>query len=305
MTREERNEDKHEEILQEQKKEKRKRLIIRIFKLFFLITLLIILFFFYTTYISTVEIIVNEKRIVNSKLPSSFNGTKIIHFSDLHYGSTYFYEETKKLVKKINERKPDIVIFTGDLIDIDYDLKTKEAEKLINLLQSIDTTLGKYAVTGEVDGDSFNTILKQSNFTILNNEYDLIYKDDNNPILITGLSSLLKEESDIDKAFSYFTIENNNPNIYTISLMHEGDIYQDIKDKYNPDLLLAGHSHNGEIRIPFLGPLSKFDGSKKYYDSYYKENNTDIYISSGLGSTKFGIRLFCRPSINFFRLSNS
>ena len=71
------------------------------------------------------------------------------------------------------------------------------------------------------------------------------------------------------------------------------------------DLLLAGHSHNGDIKIPYIGPIIKKDGAKKYNDEYYKVNNTLLYISSGIGTKNNSVRLFCRPSINFFRLSNS
>ena len=304
MTREERSSEKQEEIFDEERKEKRKSLIGKIFKIVLLITTLSCLIFCYTTYISTVSIVVNEKRITSEKIDASFNGLKLIQFSDLHYGSTFLYDEAKKLVNLINERKPDIVVFTGDLIKKDYNLKNKDQEKLIKLLQSIDTTLGKYAVLGEEDKESVTTILNQSGFTILNNDYDLIYKDNNKPILITGLASLLKKETDVDKAFSYFKQEGANTNIYNITLMHEGDNYLNIKD-YQTDLVLAGHSHNGEIRIPYIGSIVKFSGSKTYYDKYYKDNDTDIYVSSGLGTSKFDIRLFCRPSINFFRFSNN
>ncbi len=304
MTREERNQEKQDEIFDEERKEKRKQIIIKAFKISLIVLVLGFISFFYTTYISTVKIVVNEKRIINNKIPNSFNGLKLIQFSDLHYGSTFFYEETKKLVALINERKPDLVVFTGDLIDDDYDLKNKEQEKLIKLLQSIDTTLGKYAVMGEEDGEHFNTILKQSDFIILNNEYDLIYNKENSPILITGQGSLLKNENKPDEAFKYFKEEGANQNIYTISLIHEGDSYNNFKETYKADLVLAGHSHNGEIKLPFIGPLIKFTGAKSYYNSFYQEENTSIYISSGLGTKKFDIRLFCRPSINFFRLSN-
>ena len=87
-------------------------------------------------------------------------------------------------------------------------------------------------------------------------------------------------------------------------MLHEPDIVDSIISTYPSDLFLAGHSHNGTVRIPIINtPLLKSKNAIKYNQDYYKINNSELYISSGLG-TETGIRLFCRPSINFFRLSN-
>lgn len=304
MTREEMNEEIQNEIFQEQNREKIKKIVKITIKTIFIVTILSTAFFFYTTYISTVKIVVREYRIKNEKIPNSFNGLKIIQFSDLHFGSTMFNENVKEIVKLSNERKPDIIVFTGDLINKEYDLtkNVKEQEKLIKELKKMNATLGKYAILGDEDNEMISTIFNQSDFTILRNEYDLIYKNENTPILLTGISS---RNQDIDKAFNYFKEENHNSNIYNITLIHEPDKTDDIISKYNTDLILAGHSHNGNIRIPFINySLFKVEGAKKYDQDYYKINNTKLYVSSGLG-TKNGIRLFCRPSINFFRLSNN
>ena len=208
-----------------------------------------------------------------------------------------------KIKKLSNERKPDIVIFTGDLINKQYDLNSKEQEKLIKELKGINASLGKYAILGDEDNEKIATIFNQSNFTILRNEYDLIYKDDNNPILLIGLTSI-KKDQDIEKAYSYFKEETHNSNIYTITMLHEPDVVDDIVDIHQTDLFLAGHSHNGNIRVPFIKySLFKVENAKKYDQDYYKVRDSKLYISSGLGTPK-GIRLFCRPSINFYRLSN-
>ena len=303
MTREELNKKIQEEIEEEQNKENVKKIIKLIIKYTVLLMILSISFFCYTTYISTAKVKVREYRVINNKIPDSFNGLKIIQLSDLHFGSTMFNEELKKIVKLSNERKPDLVIFTGDLINTNYDLTSKEQEKLIKELKSISSTLGKYAILGNEDTEKVSTIFNQSDFTILRDEYELIYKEDNNPILLVGLNSN-KKSQDIDKAFKYFTEQTHNSDIYTISIFHEPDTAEDIIDSYKSDLLLAGHSHNGNIRIPFVKfSLFRVDGAKKYNQDYYKINNSELYISSGLGTQK-GIRLFCRPSINFFRLSN-
>ncbi len=303
MTREEMSQKIQNEIFSEENRENRKKLIIKIIKLLIVIFLIGIVFILYTTYISNTWIIVNEKRIVNKKIPDSFNGAKIIHFSDLHYGTTFKLDEVKELVKLVNERKPDLILFSGDLIDDHYSLKAKEKEELIKYLNEMDANIGKYAVIGEEDGVDYNTIMTQGGFNVLNNGYDLVYRGDNNPILMNGLSSTLSGLGDINKTLSYYSEENHNSNIYSISIMHEPDNVDDFINTNPSDLYLAGHSHLGEVRIPIIGNIRRIDGAKKYRNDYYKLSNSELYVSSGLGCDgKF--RLFARPSINFLRLSN-
>lgn len=303
MTREELNQEKQQQIINEEKRQVRKKIIIFVVKITFILIFLFLGFYTYITYVSTNYFIIKEERIISKKIPDSFNGLKIIHFSDLHYGSTIFFDDLEKIIKEINDRGPDLVVFTGDLIDQDYEIESEEQEKLIKLLKKIKTILGKYAVMGEQDGDNFTTIFNQSDFTILNNDYDLIYKEKNQPILLVGLNSLLKDQRDIDKGYSYFNEPSHNSDIFTISLLHEPDSASDILDKYSTDLFLAGHSHNGNIRLPYIGSLKKVEGAKEYDQEFYQINDSKLYISSGLGTNGAGFRLFCRPSINFFRLS--
>ena len=120
---------------------------------------------------------------------------------------------------------------------------------------------------------------------------------------MVGLSSLLQEKRDIEKSYNYFQQEAHNSNIYTITLMSETDGLDEILNAYNTDLVLAGNSLNGQIRIPPFQGIIRKEGSKKYKNAYYKVKDTQIYVSSGIGSPDAGFRLFVRPSINFFRLT--
>lgn len=301
-TREEKNKEIQNAIIEEELNKKRKAIVKRVLKIIFTILILFISFLLYTKFIATEGLIFKEKRIINNKIPNSFHGSKIIHFSDLDYGTTIYIEEVKQLVKKINLRNPDLILFSGDLIDQNYNINNKESEKIIKELSKLKANIGKYAVSGDEDKEPFSTILNQAGFTILNNEYDLIYTSENTPILLTGISST--KTRDINKAFNYFNIDTNNKNIYSILLMHEADDIDEIKSKYNIDLALSGGSMNGQIYIPGMGALIKKEGFKKYYDEYYKINNTDLYITSGIGTDGIQFRFLRRPSVNFFRLAN-
>ena len=302
-TRTERNEEKQKEIIKEENRELRKKIVLTSLKVIFIVMIISISFFLYTTYISSKLITVKEERIIDEKIPPSFDGVKIIQLSDIHYGSTIFIKDIKKIVKLINRRNPDLVVFTGDLINKDYKLKSKEQEKLISELKKIKSTIGKYAIFGEEDQEQFTTIMNQSNFTILNNDYELIYNNSNTPILLIGLNSSLSGNININQAYQYFQEPTHNSNIYTITLLHEPDSVDDILASYQTNLFLAGHSHNGQVAIPYLGGILKKEGANKYINAFYQLGQSKLYISSGIGTTDNGFRLFCRPSINFFRLS--
>lgn len=307
MTREEINEEKQKKISWENNKDHIKRTVIKVIKIVFVLAIIITSLFFYTTYVSTSIIQVREYRYVNNKIPNNFDGLKIIHFSDLHYGSTMMEEDMKIINKKINDRKPDIIVFTGDLIDKQKKLSQKEQEKLIGYLKELDASIGKYAVMGDEDEEDIYTIYSQSDFILLKNESDLIYRVNNQPILMVGLSSFISDQQDITKGYEYFQREGSDANIFNIVLMHEPDTIEDITSNYqNTDLVLAGHSHNGYIRTPISHvPLDRKFGAKKYPNDYYKVGSTDLYVSGGLGTNSFaGFRLFCRPSINLYRLSS-
>lgn len=304
MTREELNQSKQQEIINEERREKRKKITIFVFKLSLFLIVGFISFYLYTTYVSSSRLIVKEERIIDKDLPSSFDGLKVIHFSDLHYGTTVFYDEVNNLVKEINKRNPDLVIFSGDLIDEAYKISTDEQEKLISQLKKINTTLGKYAVPGEEDSEIFYTIMKQSGFNVIENTYDFIYNESSEPLLLVGFGSFLNDSIDIKSGLAYFSESTHNTDIYSIVVMHEPDVVDEVESIHTADLFLSGHSHNGTVRLPLIGGIYKEKGAEKYIDDYYKIDNSHLYISSGIGTNGPGFRFFCRPSFNFFRISS-
>ena len=253
------------------------------------IMILLLLLFIYGRYLNTTGFKVHEYSI-KTNIPDNFNGLKIIHISDINYLHTTNKNELKNLVKKINLIKPDIVVFTGDLLNTNITYSDQDFKDLTKILNTIKTKIGKYAVNGEEDKkfDEFETILKNSNFTILNNEYKYIYNKTNEPIIIAGISDNLKN------------IDYTNTT-YSILLVHKPDYIDDI-DYNNYNLILSGHSLNGYINIPGIKNIFLEKGAKTYYNSYYKLNNTKLYISNGIGTKKFKFRILNKPSINFYRI---
>lgn len=265
--------------------------------------------FLYSKYIGVNSLVVKEYRIKNKNIPTHFNGIKIVHFSDIHYGTTIKEKELKNIVDKINQNKPDIVVFTGDLFEEKRPIKEKEVEKIATLLNKINATIGKYAIKGENDNNKeyFETIMTNSNFININDTFDYIYYKEYTPILIAGLSTNLKNKKGISEKLLNVENEiklyqqNNNTPIYSILLMHEPDFVDKI-DLSLYHLILAGHSHNGQISVPGLQTLFLEKGAKKYYKNHYQVKKKDIYISSGLGTNEYTYRLLNRPSINIYRL---
>ena len=92
--------------------------------LFFILVLIIICAgtYYYERYVGTTGLVIKEYSVINEKIPESFHGFKIVQFSDTHYGMTTFNDELKNMVSKINILNPDIVVFTGDLVDYHYHL---------------------------------------------------------------------------------------------------------------------------------------------------------------------------------------
>ena len=288
-----------------EKKTFTKKLII----IFFCFTITVTIFLLYSRYIETKRLIVKEYRIENEKITNNFHGLKIVHISDIHYGRTVDIDYLKKIVNKINYINPDIVVLTGDLIDKDTNLKDKKADKISKELNKINAKIGKYAIKGNHDYkfDKWNFIIENSGFIDLDDNYDLIYKDTNDYILLSGMSTNIygdtKIEDKLNRVNEYLNNNQNNQPIYKILLMHEPDFIDNF-DYTQYDLILAGHSHNGQVRLPFIGATILPPYGKKYYDNYYKLNNTELYISSGIGVSSINFRFLNPPSINFYRLTH-
>lgn len=252
-------------------------------KKFFSIILSIIFCLFliiiYCRFKATTGLKVYEYKVTDSSLPDSFHGVKVVQFSDLYYGNTVDIRYLKEIVSSINKLKPDIVVFTGDLISINVDDETKN--QIIESLGSINSSIGKYAIKGDSDNDLFDGIINSSGFiNLTNTSVNAFYKGDI-PINISN--------------------QDIQSDLFNILLIHEPDSIDSFENKFN--LVLSGHSLNGQINIPIIKKLFLKNGSKKYYNGYYNINGSPLYVSNGIGTTNFKYRLFNKPSVSLYRLT--
>ena len=286
----EKNSDIADEILEEERKLRNKKIFKILMWIF--IPLFIIFTVSYTClrYIGNIGIVVREYPVYSDDINEELNGLKIVQFSDIHYGKNSSIKDIKKLVNLINEINPDIVIFTGDLIDEEYIISNDDKESIMSEFNRITSNIGKFAIRGEEDFDDFKDIFDNSNFTILENKIEKIYIGKSTINLIAVDDTYSKEE---------LTLSDAN---YSIGVIHKPDLADQVIDDYEPNMIIAGHSHNGQVILPLIGPVIKKEGAKKYISSHYDIDGIPLYISGGLGNSYYPFRLLNHPSINLYRL---
>lgn len=286
------------EIQKEENKIKFQKRVKKIIKISIIVLILVFASLYYMRFIETKMLKVKEVKVESTKIKENLSGLKIVHFSDLHYKMSTDDADMKKIVKKINELKADIIVFTGDLLDSNAIYEDKDFEILEKYLKKLNATNKKYYVKGNHDYDfnEVDLILENADFISLNNKDDYIYEKDNEKIYISGLGSKIKEDFHQEESFI-----NQEENVFSITLFHEPDNILDLTNK-TIDLALTGHSHNNQINIPGISSLFLVEGAKKYYNSYYYVNNTHLYINQGIGTSMYRLRLFAPPTINLYRL---
>ena len=186
---------------------------------------------------------------------------RILHISDLHCDKKIRNEN--KIVDIINSQKPDIIVFTGDTLNTPDTLPVfKEVMKKLN------ASMGKYAVYGNHDAWYWNDLdlFGNTGFEVLDEEIFMLTKNDEN-IYVSGINP--------DNMHRYHDLLEEIPvEEYSIFLFHYPDLIEDLKE-LNVDLYLAGHTHGGQVALPFYGALITLSKhGKKYESGKYIVGNT-------------------------------
>ena len=235
--------------------------------------------------------------VEDSKIPKSFDNFSIIQISDLH--DAEFGENQKNLIEKVKEIDPDIIVITGDFIDFSrYNIKNSS-----NFISGVSDSYKVYYVPGNHEAalksryEEVQDNLQKAGATVLDNENYKICKD-NKCINLIGIQDISFIENKDKNILKNTISELKNESLYNILLSHRPNLWETY-EKAGMDLVLSGHAHGGQIRLPFNNGLYAPDQGvfPQYTSGANKFGNTLVVISRGLGNSRFPFRVNNRPEI--------
>ena len=237
------------------------------------------------------------------RLPQAFDGFRIVHLSDFHYEPFFDDPIIRSAVAKTNELKPDLVVLTGDYVTQHKLYGQRQsahgAEPCGQLLQGIRSRLGTFAVLGNHDvitDPNFVTLTLERNGVRVLRNVSLPFERERARIWLAGVDDVLGRSNDLDQ-----TLKNIPSRESTIVLVHEPD-YADVVSRRHVDLQLSGHSHGGQVRLPFIGAPYLPPLARKYPWGLRKVRNLLVYTNRGLGTIGVPLRLNCPPEITVVTL---
>ena len=252
-----------------------------------------------------------------NRLPKDFNGFKIVHISDFHCGSFDNKEKLTYGIDLINKQEPDIILFTGDMVNNIAD----EILPWKSLISSLNAPYGKYAVLGNHDyGDytswnsdeekvnNFKKLIALQNemgFKMLNNASEKI-KVNQSTIDLLGVEnwgSGFKQKGNLDLALA-----NTSSNDFKILMSHDPTHWKEkvLPHKQHIDLTLSGHTHGMQFGIEIPG-IIKWSPAKyryKHWAGIYQELNKVINVNRGFGFLAYPGRVGIYPEITLITLQN-
>ncbi|MDX1959493.1 MAG: metallophosphoesterase [Leptospiraceae bacterium] len=238
--------------------------------------------------------------IESNKIPKSFDGYKIAVVSDLHYGFLNPDFWIKYVIQSINKKNPDLIVGVGDYVKKEnYDQELIHVWKLLKLLKAKDTEV---FVNGNHDHWANHelsiSLLEESNKSLRYKTLDITRGNDK--ITLGGLGDFWEDHIPID-----FVFKDSDPNIFRIALAHNPDSADTFHEE-KIDLFITGHTHGGQVRIPFLNYSPILPVTNKNYDLGIKKSIYDelVFISAGIGWSIIPIRFNCPTEVPIIILRN-
>jgi len=211
------------------------------------------------------------------------NPLRIAHVSDLHIRSTGYREA--KILSILEQERPDVVLISGDSVD-----ENANYQAVGDFLGKIRATLGVWLVKGNWEhwrpSEEEIEIYRTAGVRLLNNVAEKLAEN----VWVVGVDDESSGTPDLEKA-----LKNVPKNAFTIGLFHSPAFFDQSSRHFT--LALAGHTHGGQVRLPFLPPLWLPEGSGRFVAGWYGRDNAKMYVSRGLGNSILDIRFLCRPEL--------
>lgn len=239
-----------------------------------------------------------EHITLRTRLGGRVGTLKAVQFTDVHLGQGGSLLRLQRLVNEIMQQKPDVIFFTGDLID---DPKSYHGVKqAAAILQKLQAPYGKFAVLGNHDYRSGMVrkglkLLEDGGFVFLHNSLREFTTKSGMKVQVIGMADTEYDTPD------YSAIPPSEENQLQVVLTHEGDFAGDIA-KHCSDVILAGHSHGGQIRIPFIGAPVRTKHAKIYERGIYQVGKSILYLDSGVGVSGTRARFLAPPQFTVMQI---
>ena len=247
-----------------------------------------------------------RKEIALRRWPSRLDGFTIALLSDFHYDPYFSVHPIRSAVEVVNGLRPDLIALTGDFVSVplvgNSAKGAADAEPCAELVGKLRAPHGVWSVLGNhdvfSDADRVTNALHAVGISTLSNRSIAIEKDEAR-FWLGGVDDVLGGSADVPRTL------RGIPNEEAVVLMaHEPD-YADYVARYPVDLQLSGHTHGGQVRLPYVRPLYLPALAKKYVWGLFKIRGLTLYTNAGIGTVELPVRWNCPPEITFITVRKS
>ncbi len=259
-------------------------------------------------YHDTTDLKITRLDVPLRRLPSRFDGLRIVQLSDFHYDRYVDVRIITSAVQAANQLQPDLVVLTGDFVTQgpftgQYDPPSaRDAEPCSQILSRLRSRLGIFAVLGNhdyyTDPNMVAEILRSRGFHVLRN-HSFAVEQEGSRLWIAGVNDVVAGADDLELALQKIPASET-----VVLLAHEPD-FADWVPPGRVDLQLSGHSHGGQIVLPVIGPPYLPPLARKYPWGLRQLGPLTLYTNRGVGTITLPLRFNCPPEITLFTLRSS